>query len=177
MKRWKGLKIQGSDDQEGKDNSVLVVGLYNRDPCNPVANFFTIDLPFGRTQDMRAYTLIPSCNAPIPLVRRSYCNVHTQVKYHHIYALSISTGKNQSTGARGALYIPTYEYNYKVITRCGTILQEYYITDKSKCENTKRCTSMNSTNRGSRDSRRCREPTRGSKDGTGATAGLSAPQK
>ena len=43
--------------------------------------------------------------------------------------------------ARGALYIPTYEYNYKVITRCDTILQEYYITD-----NTKKCTSMNCTN-------------------------------
>jgi len=23
---------------------------------------------------------------------------------------------------RGALYIPTYEYNYRVITRCDTIL-------------------------------------------------------
>ena len=67
-------------------------------------------------------------------------------KYPHVYTLSISTGKNQSTEARGALYIPIYEYNYKVITRCGTILQEYYTTDKSKCENTKRCTSMNSTN-------------------------------
>ena len=32
--------------------------------------------------------------------------------------LSISTRKNQSTEARGVLYIPTYEYNYKVITRC-----------------------------------------------------------
>ena len=48
--------------------------------------------------------------------------------------------------ARGALYIPTYEYNYKVITRDDTIFQEYYITDRCKCENTKRCTSMNSTN-------------------------------
>jgi len=35
--------------------------------------------------------------------------------------LSISTGKNQSTKARGALYIPTYVYNYKVITRYDTI--------------------------------------------------------
>jgi len=59
--------------------------------------------------------------------------------------LSISTCKNKSTEASGALYIPTYEYNYKVITRCDTILQEYYITDRRKCENTKRCTSMNST--------------------------------
>jgi len=30
---------------------------------------------------------------------------------------------------RGALCIPTYEYNYKVITGCDTILKEYYITD------------------------------------------------
>jgi len=59
--------------------------------------------------------------------------------------LSISTGKNQSTEVRGALYIPTYEYNYKVITGCDTILQEYYIIDKRKCENTKRCTSMHNT--------------------------------
>jgi len=39
------------------------------------------------------------------------------------YTLSISTGKNQSTEARGALYILTYEYIYKVITRSDTILQ------------------------------------------------------
>ena len=46
---------------------------------------------------------------------------------------------------RCALYIQTYEYNYKVITGCGTILQEYYIADRRKCENTKRYTIMNST--------------------------------
>ena len=45
-----------------------------------------------------------------------------------------------------ALYIPTYEYNYKVITRYDTILQEYYITDRLNCENIKRYTNMNSTN-------------------------------
>jgi len=45
----------------------------------------------------------------------------------------------------GALYIPTYEYNYKVITECDTILQEYYIIDGRKCENTKRYIIMNST--------------------------------
>jgi len=60
--------------------------------------------------------------------------------------LSISADKNQSTEARDALYIPTYEYNYKAITRCDTILQKYYITDRRKCEHTKRCTSVNSTN-------------------------------
>ena len=58
--------------------------------------------------------------------------------------LSISTSKNQSTKVRGPLFIPTYEYNYKIITRYDTILQEYYITDKRKCENTKRLTSRNS---------------------------------
>jgi len=63
----------------------------------------------------------------------------------HIYTLSISTGKNQSSKIRGALYIPTYEYNHKVITGCDTILEEYYITDRRKCENTKRFTYMNST--------------------------------
>ena len=47
--------------------------------------------------------------------------------------------------ARDALYIPTYEYNYKVITRCDTILQEYYITNRRNWENIKRCASMNST--------------------------------
>jgi len=32
--------------------------------------------------------------------------------------LSIIKSKNQSTEARGALYILTNEYNYKIITRC-----------------------------------------------------------
>jgi len=66
-------------------------------------------------------------------------------KYLHVYTLSISTSKDQSIEARGALYIPTYEYNYKVITRCDIILQEYYITDRRKCENTRRYASMDST--------------------------------
>ena len=57
--------------------------------------------------------------------------------------LSISTCKNQSSEIYSALYIPIYEYNYKVITRCDKILQEYYITDRHKCENTKRYTSKN----------------------------------
>ena len=52
--------------------------------------------------------------------------------------------------ARGALYILTYEYNYKVITRCDTILHENYITDMCNYENTKRYSSMNSTNGGSK---------------------------
>jgi len=73
------------------------------------------------------------------MVRRCYCDVYTVCqKYPHIYTLSISTSKNQSSELRGALYIPTYEYNYKVITGCDTILQEYYITDRHNCESTKR---------------------------------------
>ena len=50
------------------------------------------------------------------LLRRIYAGQ----KYPHVYTLSINTGKNQSTEASGALYIPTYEYNYKVITRGDT---------------------------------------------------------
>ena len=42
--------------------------------------------------------------------------IYVSPKYLPIYTLSISTDKNQSTEANGALYIPTYEYNYKVIT-------------------------------------------------------------
>ena len=68
--------------------------------------------------------------------------IHASQKYPHVYRLSISVGKNQRAKARGALYIPTYEYNYKVITRCDTILQEYYITDRCNCENIKRYASM-----------------------------------
>ena len=71
--------------------------------------------------------------------------IYASQKYPHVYTLSIRTSKNQSTEARGALYIPTYEYNYKVIIRCDTILHEYYITDRCNCENTRRYTSMNST--------------------------------
>ena len=59
--------------------------------------------------------------------------------------LGISRGRNQSTKVCGALYIPIYEYNYKVITGCDIILQEYYITDRPKCENIKRYTIMNNT--------------------------------
>jgi len=37
--------------------------------------------------------------------------IYAGQKYPHIYTLSISTGKNQSMKVRGALYIPTYEFN------------------------------------------------------------------
>jgi len=33
---------------------------------------------------------------------------------------------------RGVLYIPTKEYNYKVITECDAMLQGYYITKGRK---------------------------------------------
>jgi len=59
--------------------------------------------------------------------------------------LSISTDNNQSMKVRDALHISTYEYNYKVITRCDTILQNYCITDRRKYENKKRDTIMKST--------------------------------
>ena len=71
--------------------------------------------------------------------------IYVGQKYPHIYTLSVSTCKNQSSKRHGALYIPTYEYNYKVITRGDTILKEYYITDRCKCENTKGYTVMNRT--------------------------------
>jgi len=72
-------------------------------------------------------------------------HIYAGLKYPHIYTLSISTRKNQSMKVRGALYIPTYKYNYKIITGSDTILQEYYITNRRKCENTHRYTIMNST--------------------------------
>ena len=42
------------DDQERIDNYVLVVGLYNRDSCILIVNFFTINLSSGRTENVRA---------------------------------------------------------------------------------------------------------------------------
>ena len=49
-----GTRNQRKDDQERIDNSVLLVGLYNKDPSIQVANFFTINLPSRRTEDVRA---------------------------------------------------------------------------------------------------------------------------
>ena len=91
------------------------------------------------------------------LLRRIYVGQ----KYPHIYTLSISIGKNQSIKVRGALYIPSYEYNYKVIIGYDTILQEYYITDRRKCDNTKKITSMSSTKVTHESQRKTREPSRG----------------
>ena len=44
----------------------------------------------------------------------------------------------------GALYIPTKEYNYKVTTGYGIILQAYYITQRYKSKNTRRYKNMDS---------------------------------
>ena len=48
------VRNQRKDDQERIDNSVLVVGMHNQDSSIPVANFFTINLPSGRTEEVRA---------------------------------------------------------------------------------------------------------------------------
>ena len=62
------------------------------------------------------------CNTLIPRVQSRYYDIYMKRKYPQIYTLSISTCKNQSTKVRGAFYIPTKEYNYKVITGADTIL-------------------------------------------------------
>ena len=49
-----GIRNQRNDDQERTYNFVLVIRLYNQDSCIPVANFFTINLSSGRTEDVRA---------------------------------------------------------------------------------------------------------------------------
>ena len=51
--KMEGIRYQRKDDQE-IDNSVLVAGMYNQDSCIPVANSFTINLPSGRTEEVRA---------------------------------------------------------------------------------------------------------------------------
>jgi len=63
----------------------------------------------------------PSIKSVTPRSRRYVGVTVTYIrmsKIPHIYTLNISTGKNQSTEVRVTLYIPTYEYNYKVVTRC-----------------------------------------------------------
>ena len=78
------------------------------------------------------------------LLRRIYAGR----KYPYVYTLSISTSKNQSTKARGALYIPTYEYNYKIsldVTNITRILHHQY----GAIARIQGCTSANSINGGS----------------------------
>ena len=41
-KDGRNFKNQGKDDQEGMDNFVLAVGLYNHDSCISVANFLPL---------------------------------------------------------------------------------------------------------------------------------------
>jgi len=48
-----GIRNRRKDDQKRIENSALVVGLYNQDSCILVANFFNINLPSGRTEDVR----------------------------------------------------------------------------------------------------------------------------
>ena len=49
-----GIRNQRKDDQERKDNSTLVVGLYDQDQCILVTNFITINLPSSCIVDVRA---------------------------------------------------------------------------------------------------------------------------
>ena len=49
-----GIRNQWKDDQKRIDNSVLVVRLYNWDSYILVAKFFIINLPYRRTEDVRA---------------------------------------------------------------------------------------------------------------------------
>ena len=49
-----GIQESKDNNQEEIDNSALVVGLYNQDSCISFANFFTINLLSGRTENVRA---------------------------------------------------------------------------------------------------------------------------
>jgi len=40
--KMEGIRNQRKDDQERKDNSALVVGLYNQDSCIPDTNFLPL---------------------------------------------------------------------------------------------------------------------------------------
>jgi len=46
--------IKGMDCQKGIDNFAPAVGLYKHDSCIQFANFFTINLPIGCIEDIRA---------------------------------------------------------------------------------------------------------------------------
>jgi len=97
---------QGKDDQERINNFVLVVGLYNHYSCIPVANFFTINLPTGSTEDVRASALIPPCNTPIRWVRRRYCDVYTQVRNTLTYIAKHQYMQEPEYGCTVVIYIP-----------------------------------------------------------------------
>jgi len=89
------------------------------------------------------------CNAPISRVRRCYCDIYTQVGNTPCIYAKHQYKQESEYGSKWCIIHSNIWYNYKVITRCDAILQEYYISDRRKCENTKRCTSMNCTKGGS----------------------------
>ena len=63
--------------------------------------------------------------------------IYAGQKYPHVYTLSISTGKNQSAEASGALYIPTHEYSYKVFTGSDKYYKNITSPTRRNCENTR----------------------------------------
>jgi len=76
--------------------------------------------------------VIPSCDAPIPRVRRRHCDVYTQIgKTFSIYAKH-QYRQESECGSTVVIYILTKKYKYMVITESDTILQKYYITRKYK---------------------------------------------
>jgi len=145
MERWKGLGIKGRMIKK-INNSVLVGGLYTRIHAFQLQ----ISLPLICRLDILKMWEPRLWYHRVTPQSHGYGDV-TMTWIHGSKIPSCIYTKHQymqesEYGSRGALYIPTYEYNCKVITRCDTILQEYYITDGRKYESTKRCTSMNSTN-------------------------------
>jgi len=83
-------------------------------------------------------------------------------KYPHIYMLSISTGKNQSTKALDALYITTYEQLQSYHRMCHNITRILHINDRRKCKNIKSYTIMNCTKCAHESQWKTQEPCRGS---------------
>jgi len=104
-----------------------------------------------------SYPVTPrSCgyeNVTVTYICRSRIPSHIYAKHQH--------KKESEHESMWCIIQSTYEHNYKVITRCDTILQEYYITDRLNCEKTKRCTSMNSTKALMSYKRKTREMSRG----------------
>ena len=54
QKDGKDSRIKEGMIKKEIDNSVLIIGLYNQDSCILVANFFILNLPSRRTEDVRA---------------------------------------------------------------------------------------------------------------------------
>ena len=53
LKGSQDFRNQGMDYEEGIDNFVLVVGIYDYDSCTLAANLYHINLPIGCTEDVR----------------------------------------------------------------------------------------------------------------------------